>query len=135
MSFSNTTQYTLGIDCYPSGTFAAIAESGKISQVFTIEENSEPIPSLTLRTQSAIAQAEELLGRSPDKVAIACIDDGGDGTELESIKHDCKSDCLIETNQFTKILDEYNNKLDTQMIADNATLSAIRATRTAADNS
>jgi|GEM_PF-6770849 len=133
MKYADSKNYTLGIDCYPSGIFAAVACEGKVKEVFTLECDNEPIVSITERTRSAIYQAEQLLGKAPDNISLACIDDGSDGSELESIVQ--AWGCNVETSSFAHTIDEFVNKLEEQPSADNVTLSAIRATQTATLNS
>lgn len=83
MSFDR--RYVLGVDALPLGNHAAVAVGRAIVDSFPIGEPGQaPLP-LEERVRVAVALAVERHGAVPDQVHVLCIDDGGDGSDLDRV--------------------------------------------------
>ncbi|MEM7339633.1 MAG: hypothetical protein AAF467_13350 [Actinomycetota bacterium] len=78
-------RYVLGIDALPRGTHAAVAVGRTITDTFPVRTHAGEALPLEERVRAAVSEAERLTGARPTEVRVMCIDDGGDGAELEGI--------------------------------------------------
>ncbi len=112
--------YTLSVDGYPKGLYAAIAVEGKTHALLPIRGIDTPLGPLSERVYEAIRRAEQYTGNEPTIVTVACIDDGSNGTEIARLKTDIG---VLE--------DSKHYILKTSLSSNDAAHSAYRAARSA----